>query len=352
MPVRFRKSVSVGGVRLNFGKRGLTSVSSGTRGFRVTTGRSGTNITVGIPGTGVSYTQRVGGTTPGSVSVVDIAQPVQTADVSNLVELSSQELLNRINKQAKQFPIAVIAIIASVLLLYPAYLIWDILTIPVLIIGVIVAWWIHRLDVQARTTHLHYEMDEKITQDHAVIRAALDSLMQSEVVWRVTSHQGADWKQHGGARTLITREHVTINKVKPPYITANVSIPVISDGSIDLFFLPDHLFIWQQKQYGAVSYSSLSVEAGSTRFVEDGLVPKDSNIVGQTWQHPNKSGGPDRRFASNRQLDIAMYGAIALISPTGLNLSFQVSNERLARQFAEILQETPCKVFIVPGILM
>jgi hypothetical protein len=56
MGFRFRRSLRLfPGVRLNFGKRGVSALV-GVRGAHVTVGRTGVRTTVGIPGTGVSYT--------------------------------------------------------------------------------------------------------------------------------------------------------------------------------------------------------------------------------------------------------------------------------------------------------
>jgi hypothetical protein len=56
MGFRFHRSLKLlPGVRLNFGKRGV-STSIGVRGVHVTFGKSGTRTTVGLPGTGFSYT--------------------------------------------------------------------------------------------------------------------------------------------------------------------------------------------------------------------------------------------------------------------------------------------------------
>lgn len=56
MGFRFRRSVKIlPGVRLNFGKRGI-STSLGVRGAHVTFGKSGTRTTVGLPESGMSYT--------------------------------------------------------------------------------------------------------------------------------------------------------------------------------------------------------------------------------------------------------------------------------------------------------
>lgn len=56
MGFRFRRSIKIlPGVRVNIGKKGVSSVSIGKRGATVTTGKTGTHLNVGIPGTGVSY---------------------------------------------------------------------------------------------------------------------------------------------------------------------------------------------------------------------------------------------------------------------------------------------------------
>jgi hypothetical protein len=56
MGFRFRRSVKLfPGLRLNFGKRGI-SASIGVRGVHVTYRPTGTRTTVGLPGSGLSYT--------------------------------------------------------------------------------------------------------------------------------------------------------------------------------------------------------------------------------------------------------------------------------------------------------
>ena len=56
---RFRKSFALApGLRLNLGRRGITSMSVGRRGATVNLGKRGVNGTVSIPGTGLSYQHR------------------------------------------------------------------------------------------------------------------------------------------------------------------------------------------------------------------------------------------------------------------------------------------------------
>ena len=52
----FRKSIKLApGVKLNFSKNGMSSVSFGGKGGRVSVGSKRTTTTVGIPGTGIRY---------------------------------------------------------------------------------------------------------------------------------------------------------------------------------------------------------------------------------------------------------------------------------------------------------
>lgn len=57
MGFSFRKSMKIGGARLNIGKKGV-SVSTGVKGFRVSTGTNGTRLSAGVGG--VRYTTKIG----------------------------------------------------------------------------------------------------------------------------------------------------------------------------------------------------------------------------------------------------------------------------------------------------
>ena len=57
MGFSFRKSISIAkGIRLNIGKKGVSSISIGKRGASVNVSKSGPRARVGVPGTGMSYT--------------------------------------------------------------------------------------------------------------------------------------------------------------------------------------------------------------------------------------------------------------------------------------------------------
>ena len=76
---------------------------------------------------------------------------------------------------------------------------------------------------------------------------------------------------------------------------------------------------------GAISYDQIVVDFNAQRFIEDGSVPRDAEIVDRTWRFVNKKGGPDRRFNNNRELPVMLYEALSLNSGSGLNELFYLS---------------------------
>lgn len=106
MGFRFRKSIKImPGVRANFGKNGLTSVSVGKRGLSVNVGKKDAHINVGIPGSGLSYREKIG----------------EASSLSNSEQRLSPEERSRANleqqRMGKENDVLVKAILAGALLL-------------------------------------------------------------------------------------------------------------------------------------------------------------------------------------------------------------------------------------------
>jgi hypothetical protein len=89
--------------------------------------------------------------------------------------------------------------------------------------------------------------------------------------------------------------------------------------------MPDCLLVLEGRRAGALGYSDVRGHTSTTRFIESSDPPPDSRVVGQTWEYVNKDGGPDRRFASNRELAVCEYGRLRLASDAGLTEEFQTS---------------------------
>jgi hypothetical protein len=269
-----------------------------------------------------------------------------------LIESSNSELITQINSRIQQPTYAILVGLASIIIaggfavsglfIPPNLIIIEFLlmliAVTVGVTGLYLAWGTNQQEKLARTTTLKYELEEETKSKFIDVQKALINLAKSVRIWRVTSEKANwDWKRNAGASSLITRRRITVGMVIPPFLRTQVKVYGVSLGSKDLFFLPDQIFVFQNGKYGAVPYHSLQVRTYPTRFIESNGVPGDSSVVGHTWQYVRRDGGPDRRFANNRQIPIAQYGQLELSSQSGMNLYFQVSNLSLAQQFTETL---------------
>ena len=105
-----------------------------------------------------------------------------------------------------------------------------------------------------------------------------------------------------------------------------------------LIILPDKVFFVRKRKVGLIDYSDFRISVSSVRFVETDPVPKDAQVVGQTWQYVNKNGTPDQRYKNNRQIPVCLYGQVFLRSSSGLNVELQISNIQNTRDFSALIR--------------
>ncbi|RUV82596.1 MAG: hypothetical protein E5Y35_06670 [Mesorhizobium sp.] len=102
-------------------------------------------------------------------------------------------------------------------------------------------------------------------------------------------------------------------------------------------FIGIRILVKDGNRYGAVPYGDLRTQFAPSNFIETGNVPSDAEVVGHTWAHPNKSGGPDRRFKNNRQIPICRYEALRLSSASGLNELVEFSKTNVSQPFCQAI---------------
>ncbi|MBI5839983.1 MAG: DUF4236 domain-containing protein [Chloroflexi bacterium] len=361
MSFYIRKSVKFGPLRFNISKSGV-GVSAGVKGARISTGPSGTYVHLGR--NGVYYRQKIDASVSSNQSSTpnasDNSNFVTSETVENLIESTNKDTIAQINSRIGQPAFAwvigilstllsglifiiVIAILTSISSLlqntFPFLVaVSFIVTAGIWLLGVWVAWVTHQQEKLARTTTLQYRLEEESNQKFSEVQNAFETLAKSVSIWRVISKTPTwDWKRNAGATSLLDRRRIRVGYMQPPFIQTRIKVYGLSLDSLQMFFLPDQVLIYQNRKYGAINYPSLSVSGSPTRFIEDGSVPQDSKVVDYAWRYVRKDGGPDRRFNNNRQLPIAQYGYIEFTSQTGLNLHFHVSNLEYAQQFAHVL---------------
>jgi DnaJ-domain-containing protein 1 len=363
MSFYIRKSVSFGPLRVNLSKSGI-GLSAGVRGARISTGPRGTYINMGR--NGLYYRQRIDGSIEGhnyrnpsvrSEPPEEESSRIRTASAAELTDSSNSKMLAEINASIQQTTLSTGIIlagtaIAGLLALYgytilpkePPYLYFPpapgvvVLGIAAMLwlVAFAVSWVTHKQEQLARTTTLHYKLDDSSSASYSLMQSRFEKLMQSSRLWRVTSkYPNSDWKRNAGASDLVLRSPIRIQQQSPPFLDIALNPYCIALDNMQLFFMPDQVFAYQSGKYGAVGYNSLQIQASPARFIEKEGVPPDSRVLSYTWQYIRKDGGPDRRFANNRQIPVMEYGLLEFTSPSGLNLFLYISNLTAATQFAE-----------------
>lgn len=104
-------------------------------------------------------------------------------------------------------------------------------------------------------------------------------------------------------------------------------------GTIDFMFYPDGIHAFQNK--GLISnmlYPELTINISNVR-VENSNVPRDGEVVGRTWLHSKKDGGPDLRYSYNPSISIIAYALISFGTPKDSTYQIAVSNNVNAQKF-------------------
>ena len=89
---RFRKTIKLApGIKLNVGKKGITSATLGKRGASINIGSKGVYTNIGIPGTGLSYRKKIKSSGVGSVKASKINQLEKLERLYNNGNISDSE---------------------------------------------------------------------------------------------------------------------------------------------------------------------------------------------------------------------------------------------------------------------
>ena len=334
-----RKAIRVGPFRFNLSKSGV-GVSAGVKGLRFGTGPRGNYVHMGRGGLYYRKTLPSGSSERNrplhSPELQQIhtetdhepLKEIESAHITQMVDSSSADLVAEMNEKRKKIRIWPFIAVIGTILTFVAFRNSDTPTLAIVIAIVTVALAIFASikDGLRKTTVLFFELEPDIEALYQKLHDSFGQLSASSSIWHVEA-EGAvkDRKRNAGATSIIKRTSISLGTGSPPYVKTNISVPFIPVGKQTLYFFPDKVLIFEPNGVGAVSYPNLRVSVESTRFIEDGSVPKDAKVVDRTWKYVNKRGGPDKRFKDNRELPIVLYEDINFTSETGLNERIELS---------------------------
>jgi hypothetical protein len=348
MGLYFRKSVRMGLFRVNFSSSGI-GLSAGIPGLRIGTGPRGNYIQMGAHGiyyraalpSSRRYTASPRSVTPAPPArsfrpessppipsgTVGESQPIESVDAAELVDSSSEDLLNEIRKKHKQvrsWPFVATASLVGLGFAAVNNLLWVLVAIAVL--GLLAIIFAYRWDVMRKLVVLHYDIkDQPQSQFTALVDSATQAASAART-WHISASANVrDRKYHAGASSTVDRKGAKFSNAQPPYIASNLDPVTLTLSKATFYFFPDRLVVFSNGHVGAVTYANLHAKPMISKFIEEEGVPRDSKVVARTWKYVNKSGGPDKRFKNNRELPICAYGEISLKSEFGINELLMIS---------------------------
>jgi len=349
MPFYLRKSVRLGPIRFNLSKSGI-GLSGGVKGFRVGIRPNGRSY-VHAGRYGLYYRKELGGGRKhtDSSSPISPTQETECADTAypdtvkydsatskELAPQSRKELIDKLNNSYKSFRLDYLTgCIFIILTLFvfnknPSAVFFVALT--GIAITVAVAIW----ETKRRTVTITYEFEDGKAAHFKQLISAFNNLASNQHVWAlIDSRSVADTheaKLNAGAGNLVNRSDAQVGEGKPPWVYTNIDVPVLKARNLTLYMMPDGIFVYDDKGVGFVEYKDISVSENTTRFIEE-KPPSDSKIVDRTWKHPNKNGGPDRRFKDNYEIPICLYGELKIQSKSGLFLYLMTSKHDSPAKF-------------------
>lgn len=364
--MRFRKRVRLfPGVTLNLSKTGI-STTVGVPGASVNFNKQGTFLNTGLPGTGIYDRKRIGGKKPLNSSNqkfqdFEIPQQVLFSDhrtefksTKNVEETTTeglQELKETLvgcyqekNDLKKEIAKATFELQISKLILIFSY---------ILVFGFFIKWFKQNredrkdylADLKNQLSECYVNIDIKINEqiENSFLKL-LDSykiLLTCQKIWDITSTVKVDnISTRSAASKSITRKRVKFGFGNLDIIKSKFdALHFENANGGDLYIYPAFVAIVDSnKKFGLIAIREVEFKFISQKFVEEETVPADSKVIGNTWAKVNKNGSPDKRFKSNYQIPLCLYGNIEIKSKTGLNEAYSFSNHAKAEHFAAILK--------------
>lgn len=344
MGFRFKKSINLGGFRINFSKKGI-GYSYGVKGLRYTKTADGRKrLTTSIPGTGISYSKSFSKTKKTSnknsrTYSVDKYNETLYDKKDIIIQTTQNEVVNKLNRSYKKTQILekirsllLIAIIISSLFLFNN--LYSLIPLCIFLITLILIPRKCSVDLDYNFS----EEDDK-ARDFLALTTETTNLFSCNKLSEIIEVKSLGKTKGIGASTEslnLSNKIKIYDKIK--FINCNCKVNLIKLHNKEILILPDSLFVFIEKQWVSVDYKDIEIVYRNRQFVESESVPSDTKVSNYCWEHMNKNGEPDRRFSNNRRLPVCEYGIVGIRSKNGLRVLLLGSNRNKVKNFYNALK--------------
>lgn len=359
----WRQSVRLGPVRLNFSKSGV-GYSVGVKGLRYGVRADGRSyVSAGAHGfyyreTFGTGTRRrplagMGGAWPNSPPTsppvpgsgppaIGATESFDSAAAEQLPVSTNDALIELLRKSStSRFKLVIVSFVATVLAGLASYA-SPLLGFVTCGLAARTMWVVGRWENRRRTIYLQYDPSGNPYKAFLQVVEAFNLVASSCRIRLVTSNLRLfgthESKRNAGATSLFDSVAVSLGEGDMPGVEANIPIPTVTARGQTFYFLPDRIVIFDRTGIGEVGYTEVSAVVDTVRIIEE-TAPADSIIARYTWLHPNRDGGPDRRFSQNYQLPVCIYTEVVLHSQSGLDVRLRASQSQIGPAFESSFQQ-------------
>jgi len=180
------------------------------------------------------------------------------------------------------------------------------------------------------------EVPAELVEPYRQFIEAFRVLAGSAATWDTIAARSSDRvAERTTATRIIDRKPVRFQLAKCRVIDFPDPVPCLSNhNGGDLFLYPGFVLVHGEGgAFAVLDVREVRLDIRETQFQEAESVPSDAQVVGHTWLRANKDGSPDRRFNGNRQIPVARYGQLAVVSGNGLCEEWMVSNAEAVLAF-------------------
>ena len=337
MGLNFRKSINLGGLRLNLSNSGV-GYSVGKKGVRISRSATGrTTSTVSIPGTGLSYTQNLGGgkkstkATPKTTKTTKTdknvsnynatksnmnynANPYQNNPYQNINTVNNtgsnisyntsmanntynSYITNYVNLSNEQFikgikSRKVLDIFSTILILFAALFFISKIFLIVGGVGLLI-----KIIMLFTRVKIDFDVTEQGKILYNNMNDILIKLSKNKMVWAINEN-----------KTM--RETVKVSKKYPWYVSNIANMHYVKLKNEKIYFTPGYLVVEKGGLAKGYSYNNIGITNTYDECREEGTKPSDATIIGESYKFLTKDGMPDKRFSYNPKVPVCNYGCL------------------------------------------
>ena len=195
------------------------------------------------------------------------------------------------------------------------------------------------LDQQLEESRLktEFELPDGVAKTFSRLCDDFQTMTRSQRIWDNVAHRAANRvAERTTASRIVDLKPVKFTMGKCGVIETTTPVPRLENANGgDLFLYPGFIvYHASNSNYALIEYKELNLQVVRTQFQEEATVPTDAEQVGTTWAKANKDGSPDKRFANNYAIPVMRYARLTLVTTTGLNEEYMLSNVAASEQFA------------------